>query len=265
MLINKVAVVTGGSRGIGREIALEFAREGADVVVNYYSYDKGAYEVANLIKNMGRKSLVVKADVSNYEDVSKMVEDIYREFEKVDILVNNAGVLINKPLLETSREEWDRVISVNLNGVFYTLKLFARRMAEDGGGSIINISSVAGYIPLINTGAYSASKAGVIILTKQAAVELGPKDIRVNAICPGPVLTDMLLSEYTGEELEIRKEMMPLKRLGEPSDIAKLAVFLASDDAKYITGSVYEIDGGFGVSAYYLLRRLFEAEKKLRR
>ena len=261
-LKDKIAVITGGSRGIGKAISIEFAKEGADIVINYHRSEKEAERVAEEIRLIGRESYTVKADVSRFEEVVKMADEVYSIFNKVDILVNNAGILINKSLLETSPEEWMKVLSVNLSGVFYTIKVFGSRMASDGGGSIINISSVAAYTPLVNGGAYSASKAGVVSLTKQAALELGSRGIRVNAICPGPILTDMLLSEYTMEKLERRRHLMPLKTLGYPEDIARLAVFLASDDSRYITGEAYGIDGGFSISTYTLLNKLISNEDK---
>jgi len=261
-LKDKVAVITGGARGIGKAISLEFAREGANVVINYFRSEKEAYKVAEMIRNMGRIAYTVKADISRFDEVVRMADEVYSLFNKVDILVNNAGILINKSLLETFPEEWMEVLSINLNGVFYTIKIFGSRMVLDGGGSIINISSVAAYTPLVNGGAYSASKAGVISLTKQAALELGPKGVRVNAVCPGPVLTDMLLSEYSTEKLEKRGHLMPLKTLGYPEDIARLTVFLASDDSRYITGEAYGIDGGFSISTYSLLNMLLSDEDK---
>ncbi len=156
-----------------------------------------------------------------------MASIAFDEFGKMDVLVNNAGIISKAPLEEVSPEEWDRVISVNLNGVFYAMRSFGIRMIRQGGGSIVNVASVAGHTSLEGGGAYSASKAGVIILTRQAAVEWGPKGIRVNAMCPGPVLTDMLMSEYTEEELRKRERLTPAGRLGRPEDVARLAVFLA--------------------------------------
>lgn len=255
-LSDKVAVITGGNRGIGRAIALGFAREGAHIVVNYLRGRDEAHEVADMVRDIGRKALLVKADISNYIEVDNMAEKVFLEFGKVDILVNNAGILIKNSLIDTSPEKWDKVVSVNLNGVFYSMKIFGAKMVSNGGGSIINISSVAGYIPLINAGAYSATKAAVIMLTRQAAVEWGSRGVRVNAICPGPILTDMLLSEYTSKELQIRRRLTPLMKLGKPEDIADLAVFLASDDSGYVTGEAYGIDGGLSNSTYFLLHKL---------
>ncbi len=255
-LEGKVAVVTGASRGIGRAIALEFAKEGANIVVNYRTRSEEAEEVVRRIEEIGRKALAVRADVSDPEQVEEMASLAFEEFGRVDVLVNNAGIIIKAPLEELAPEDWDRVISVNLNGVFYAMRSFGVRMMRQGGGSIINVASVAGHTPLEGGGAYSASKAGVIILTRQAAVEWGPKGIRVNAICPGPVLTDMLRSEYTEEELRRRERLTPAGRLGRPEDVAKLAVFLASDEASYITGAVYDVDGGLSASTYRLLHEL---------
>ncbi len=256
MLEGKVAVITGASRGIGRVIAMEFAKEGADVVVNYRTRSVEAEEVVERIRKMGRRAVAVRADVSDPSQVEEMASAAFEEFGRVDVLVNNAGIISRAPLEEVSPEEWDRVISVNLNGVFYAMRSFGIRMIRQGGGSIINVASVAGHTPLEGGGAYSASKAGVIILTRQVAVEWGPKGIRVNAICPGPVLTDMLRSEYTEEELRKRERLTPAGRLGRPEDVARLAVFLASDDSSYITGAVYDVDGGLSASTYRLLHEL---------
>lgn len=255
-LSGKVAVVTGASRGIGRAIALELAKEGADVVVNYRSGSREAEEVVEKIRGMGRKAKAVRADVSDPDQVEEMASIAFKEFGGVGILVNNAGMIRKAPLEEITPEEWDKVISVNLNGVFYAMRSFGTRMIKQGGGSIVNIASVAGHVPLDGGGAYSASKAGVIILTRQAAVEWGPKGVRVNAICPGPIVTDMLRSEYTEEELRRRERLTPVGRLGRPEDVAKLAAFLASDDASYITGAVYDLDGGLSSSTYRLLHEL---------
>lgn len=256
VLSGKVALVTGSSRGIGRAIATAFAEEGADVVVNYLRRDDLAQEVVREIESLGVRSFAVKADVSDPLQVEKMAAEVERRFGRLDVLVNNAGMLLKSPLEEVSVEDWNKVVAVNLNGVFYTMRAFAGLMIRNRGGSIINVASVAGYVPLILGGAYSASKAGVIMLTKQAAVEWGRYGIRVNAICPGPVETEMLRSEYTEEQLKIRKEIMPIRRLGRPEDVAKLAVFLASDESRYVTGEAYGIDGGMAVSTYWLINQL---------
>ncbi len=255
-LEGKVAVVTGASRGIGRAIALELAREGADVLVNYRTRFREAEEVAQRVRGMGRRSLAVRADVSDPDQVEEMASLAFEEFGTVDILVNNAGMIRKASLDELDPEDWDRVVSVNLNGVFYAMRSFGSRMIHRGGGSIINIASVAGHVPLEGGGAYSASKAGVIMLTRQAAVEWGPKGVRVNAICPGPILTDMLRSEYSEEELRYRERLTPVGRLGRPEDVARLAVFLASDDAGYVNGAVFDLDGGLAASTYLLLHEL---------
>ncbi len=262
-LEGKVAVITGASRGIGRAIALEFAREGADMVVNYRTRAEEAEKVVEEIRRMGRRAVAVRADVSNPDQVEEMASTAFEEFGKVDVLVNNAGIIAKAPLEELTPDEWDRVISVNLNGVFYTMRSFGTRMIRQGGGSIVNIASVAGHTPLEGGGAYSASKAGVIMLTRQAALEWGPKGIRVNAICPGPILTDMLRSEYTEEELRRRERLTPVGRLGVPEDVAKLAAFLASDDASYITGAVYDVDGGLSGSTYRLLHELLRSNGRI--
>ncbi len=259
-LSGKVAVITGASRGIGRAIALAFAEEGADVVVNYLRSEEEARKTIEKVEEYGARGLAVRADVSDPYQVEKMASKVVKKFGKVNVLVNNAGVISKGPLEEISIEDWVRVISINLNGVFYTMRAFAKLMMANGGGSIVNVASVAGYVPLVSAGAYSASKAGVIMLTKQAAAEWGKYGIRVNAICPGPIETDMLLSEYTEEQLRARKKLMPVGRLGKPEDVARLAVFLASDESRYVTGEAYGIDGGFSVSTYWLIDHILRVE-----
>ncbi|MEM0036062.1 MAG: 3-oxoacyl-ACP reductase family protein [Candidatus Korarchaeum sp.] len=254
-LDGKVALVTGASRGIGRAIALAFAREGANLIVNYSRNDSKAKEVVNSANSLGVRALMVKADVSNPLQIEGMERVVREEFGRLDLLVNSAGVTVRRPLEEVPYDEWVRVIDVNLNGTFYVMRAFFKLMVESGGGSIINIASVAGILPMVGSGAYSPSKAGVIMLTKQAAAEWARYGIRVNAICPGPVETDMLREEFTEEQLEIRKKLIPLGRLGNTDDVVKLALFLASDDSSYITGEAFCVDGGMAVSYYSLVER----------
>lgn len=255
-LDGKVALVTGSSRGIGRAIALAFAREGADIIINYSKNDSKAKEVVDSARSLGVRALMVKADVSNPAQVEEMERIVRSEFGRLDVLVNSAGITARRPLEDVPHDEWRRVIEVNLNGTFYVMRTFFRLMAESGGGSIINIASIAGILPMVGSGAYSPSKAGVIMLTKQAAAEWAKYGIRVNAICPGPIETDMLREEFTEEQLEIRKRLIPLGRLGSTDDIVKIAIFLASDDSSYITGEAFGVDGGMSVS-YYLLTEKF--------
>ncbi|RDD53481.1 MAG: 3-oxoacyl-ACP reductase FabG [Candidatus Korarchaeota archaeon NZ13-K] len=257
-LDGKVALITGASRGIGRAIALAFAREGANIIVNYSRDDSKAREVVDSANSLGVRAIMVRADVSNPMQVEEMERVVRREFGRLDILVNSAGITVRRPLEETSYDEWRKVVDVNLNGTFYVMRAFFRLMAESGGGSIINIASVAGVLPMVGSGAYSPSKSGVIMLTKQAAAEWARHGIRVNAICPGPVETDMLREEFTEEQLEIRRRLIPLGRLGNTEDVVKLALFLASDDSSYITGEAFGVDGGMAVSYYLLLEKLLE-------
>ncbi|MGC9104798.1 MAG: SDR family NAD(P)-dependent oxidoreductase [Candidatus Methanodesulfokora sp.] len=255
-LQGKVALITGASRGIGRAIALAFAKEGANIIVNYQKNDSKAKEVIESANSFGVKAIMIKADVSNPVQVEEMERVVRREFGRLDIMVNSAGIMMRHPLEEVPIDEWRRVMDVNLNGTFYVMRTFFKLMVESGGGSIINVASVSGFLPTVRSGAYSPSKAGVIMLTKLAAVEWGKYGIRVNAICPGPVETDLLREEFTEEELKIRRNLIPLGRLGKAEDIAKLALFLASDDSSYITGAAFVVDGGMTPS-YYLLTEKF--------
>ncbi|MCS7102686.1 MAG: 3-oxoacyl-ACP reductase FabG [Candidatus Korarchaeum sp.] len=260
-LDGKVALVTGASRGIGRAIALSFAKEGANLIVNYSSNDSKAKEVVNLANSLGVRALMVRADISNPVQVEGMERLVREEFGRLDVLVNSAGIVLRRPLEKVPYEEWKRVIEVNLNGTFYVMRAFFKLMADSGGGSIINIASAAGILPMVDSGAYSSSKAGVIMLTKQAAAEWAKYAIRVNAICPGPIETDMLREEFTEEQLEIRKKLIPLGRLGSTEDVAKLALFLASDDSNYITGEAFGVDGGMSVGYYLLIEKLLKLGK----
>jgi 3-oxoacyl-[acyl-carrier protein] reductase len=243
MLQGKVALVTGASRGIGRAIALELARHGAKVVVNYAGNEAKANEVVNEIINMGGEAFAIQADVSKAEAVEQMVKEALERFGRLDILVNNAGVTRDNLLMRMKEEEWDEVININLKGVFNCTKAVTRPMMKQRYGRIVNIASIVGVMGNPGQANYVAAKAGVIGLTKTAARELASRNITVNAIAPGFITTDMTdrLSE------EIRSEMLkqiPLARFGEPEDIAKVVVFLVSDAANYITGQTIHVDGG---------------------
>ncbi|HHV84176.1 MAG TPA: 3-oxoacyl-[acyl-carrier-protein] reductase [Tepidanaerobacter syntrophicus] len=242
-LSSKVCLVTGGSKGIGRSICIEFAKNGADIALNYSSDEKAAVQTAEEIRKLGAKVETFKTDVSDFQQVEKMVKDIYDKFGRIDILVNNAGITKDALLLRMTEKEWDKVIDVNLKGVFNTSKACVRYMLKQKqGGRIINISSIVGIYGNAGQTNYAAAKAGIIGFTKSLAKELGSRDITVNAIAPGFIRTDMTLS-LLQKDSDISKNI-PLKRLGNPEDVAKTAAFLASEDASYITGQVIAVDGG---------------------
>jgi 3-oxoacyl-[acyl-carrier protein] reductase len=245
-LEGKKAIVTGGGRGIGRAIALTFAREGADILVNYHSNDAAAQEVVKEVEGMGRKAMAVKADVSNYADAHKMVEAAANELGGVDILVNNAGMSKPSMLLKMSEEDWDKIVDIHLKGTFNGSQAAGRVMKEQKSGRIINVISSAGLFGTVGQINYSSAKAGVIGFTKSASRELGRYNITVNAICPGITATEMTEKIRTDEKLkEIYLGRIQLGRFGEPEDIAPAFVFFASDEASYITGQILAVDGGY--------------------
>lgn len=242
-LEGKNALVTGASRGIGREIALELARQGANVAVNYSGSEKSANEVVDEIKALGRKSFAVQANVADADSVTDMIKQVLEQFDSLDILVNNAGITRDNLLMRMKEEDWDAVINTNLKGVFLCTKAVTRQMMKQRNGRIINISSIVGVSGNPGQANYVAAKAGVIGLTKTTAKELASRGITVNAVAPGFITTDMTdkLSE------EVKAEMLkqiPLARLGDPGDIAKVVVFLASEDSRYMTGQTLHVDGG---------------------
>ena len=246
MLENKVALVTGAGRGIGRAIAIALAKEGAEVVVNYNGSEERAKEVKQTIEENGGKASIYKCNVSDFEACEAMIKDIVKEHGRLDILVNNAGITKDGLIMKMKEEDFDSVLNVNLKGTFNTIRHSARQMLRQKSGKIINISSVSGILGNAGQANYAASKAGVIGLTKTIARELGSRGITVNAIAPGFVDTEMtgVLSE------EIRGNacrQIILGRFGKPEDIANVAVFLASDKADYITGQVISVDGGMNV------------------
>jgi len=257
-LAGKVAIVTGASQGIGRGIALKFAEQGADVVVNYRENDDMAQTVAEKIRSLNRQALAVKADVSQSIDVNGLVQKTLATFGNIDILVNNAGIFIGGEIAQLKEEIWDRVMAVNLKGVFLCCQAVGEYMITNKvAGSIINIASISGRLPELNGNAYSPSKAGVISLSALLAVEWAGHGIRVNALSPGPVMTPLQEKIYaTPELLAARNRGIPMNRHGEPEEIAKAAVFLASDDASYITGENLSVDGGSLASMYHLIRQL---------
>ena len=243
-LEGKVAVVTGASRGIGAEIAKTFAREGARVVVNYARNADSAADIVRGIEAAGGEAAMHRADVSKSEAVDAMIEKILEKFGALDILVNNAGVTHDNLLAVMSDEEWDDVMRVNVGGTFRLCRAVARPMMARKRGRIINLSSVAATKGGRGQSNYAASKGAIEAFTRSLAVELAPKGITVNAIAPGVIVTDMsaFVREVASDEILAR---ILLKRFGTPEDVARAAVFLASDDASYITGVTLAVDGGF--------------------
>jgi len=242
-LSGKVALVTGGSRGIGREIAIELARHGASVVISYVNNEEKAVEVVKEIQKFSVKGMCIKADVSKEEEVKKLVDAIKDELGTIDILVNNAGINRDTLLIRMNTQEWDQVIDTNLKGTYLCTRLVAKDMIKKRYGKIINIASVAGVAGNYGQANYSASKAGVIGFTKAVAKELASRGINVNAVAPGLIETDM--TQALKEEVkETLIKSVPMGRLGSPKDVANLVVFLASDKSDYITGQTINIDGG---------------------
>ncbi len=246
---NKVAVVTGSSRSIGRSIALALARGGCAVTINYSKSRDEADEVVNSIRQIGGKAIAVKCDVSKREEVENLFSATVDAFNKVDILVNNAGVAFGGSLLETTDEAWDIQMAVNLKGVFLCSQVAARYMVERNYGKIVNISSNSGFgIAMDGETSYAVSKAGVIQLTKSSAYDLGKYHINVNCVAPGAVDTVMLKGNRSDEEyekvLEGRRNRTSLGITGTPEDIANAVLFFASDESRYITGKILLVDGG---------------------
>jgi 3-oxoacyl-[acyl-carrier protein] reductase len=242
-LEGKKAIVTGASRGLGRAIALAFAREGADVLVNYASREEQAREVAAAIEKLGRRAILHRADVSDATQARAMVQAALAAFGRVDILVNNAGITMPKGPLETSEAEWDRVLAVNLKSVFLCSQAVAEGMIAQGGGRIINIASTAGQTGTLSGPAYCASKAGVEGLTKCFARAFARQNILVNAISPALIDTEILYWR-TPEQWKETLASIPLNRLGNPDHLAEMAVLLASDGGSFITGATIDINGG---------------------
>jgi len=241
-LKDKVALITGGARGIGQAIAMTFAREGADIVVADVNLQI-AQKTASDIENLGRKALALEMDVTNYDLVEAGINKILDKMGKVDILVNNAGITKDNLLLRMSQADWDAVINVNLKGTFNCIKAVSRTMVKQRSGRIISIASIIGLMGNPGQANYAASKAGIIALTKTVAKELASRNINANAVAPGFIQTEMTakLSE------EIKKKMLeaiPLGKLGTPEDVANVCLFLASPESSYITGQTITIDGG---------------------
>lgn len=244
MLNGKTAIVTGGSRGIGRAICLAFAKNGADIALIYTNNDQAASETADEIKALGAKAEIYKCAVESYNECAETVSKITKDFGGVDILVNNAGITRDRLMISMREDDFDSVIGVDLKGVFNMMRQIYPIMARQKSGKIINISSVAGLIGNAGQTNYASAKAGVIGLTKSAARELAARGICCNAIAPGFIDTDMTAA-FREDKSALDK--IPMKRMGKPEEVAALAAFLASDMANYITGEVIRIDGGMAM------------------
>lgn len=245
-LTGKVALVTGSSRGIGRAIAVALANAGADVAVNYVTNEEAAQETAEAVKQAGRCSTVIRADVADPAAASALVEHATQQLGEIDVLVNNAGILIDKPLSSMKDDEWQRVLDVCLTGAFNCTRAVATSMRKRRSGRIINISSVAGLMGDVARANYCAAKAGLIGLTKAVARELAGQSICVNAVAPGMIEGDMT-EKLPPARREGMEKLIPFRRFGKAEEVAALVTFLASDAAAYITGQVFCIDGGLSM------------------
>ena len=243
MLKGKNALVTGASRGIGKAIALELGSKGVHVAVNFAGNEAKAQEVVDDLKKMGVNAFKVQADVSDESQVKDMVKTVIKTFGSLDVLVNNAGITKDNLLMRMKEAEFDQVIDTNLKGAFLCMKTVARQMMRQKSGRIINVASIVGVSGNPGQANYVAAKAGVIGMTKSVAQEFASRDILVNAVAPGFISTDMT-DALNDEQKEAILKLIPLARLGQPEDVANVVRFLASDDAKYITGQTIHIDGG---------------------
>jgi 3-oxoacyl-[acyl-carrier protein] reductase len=242
-LTGRSALVTGGSRGIGRAIALALAEEGADVAVNYVSSEGAAREVIAQIEKTGRRGILAQADVSDFPDTFRMAQNVVKEFGHLDILVNNAGVNSDKTFVKMDHASWRKVLSINLDGVFNCTKVFVDQMLKQNYGRVVNITSVIGQIGNFGQANYAASKAGVAAFTKSLAKELAGKGITVNAVAPGFIETEMV--DSIPEKVRNRLlDQIPLKRFGSVEEVARAVVYLVSSDGDYITGAEVSINGG---------------------
>lgn len=240
---DKVALVTGGSRGIGRAISQELAKRGAMVVLSYAGNEAAATETVKLITDAGGKAKAIRFDVADSEACSKAVDDVIKEFTRLDVLVNNAGVAIDGLIMRFKDEDWDKTIDTNLKGAFALIRAASRPMMKQRSGSVVNLSSVVGEMGNGGQAAYAASKAGLIGLTKAVAKELSSRNIRVNCVTPGFITTDMT-NGLTPELKEKMTQAIPLSRIGNAHEVAAAVAFLASDAASYITGEVLKVNGG---------------------
>ena len=242
-LTGRTALVTGGSRGIGRAIALALAEEGADVAVNYVANEGAAREVVTLIEKTGRRGMIAQADVGDFPDTFRMAQNVLKEFGHLDILVNNAGINSDKTFVKMDHASWRKVLSINLDGVFNCTKVFVDQMLKQNYGRVVNITSVIGQIGNFGQANYAASKAGVAAFTKSLAKELAGKGVTVNAVAPGFIETEMI----EGIPEKVRQKLLdqiPLKRFGRVEEVARSVVYICSADGDYITGAELSINGG---------------------
>ena len=240
---NKTIFITGGSRGIGKEVALKFAENGYNIVTNYVSEKTDVEGLKKEFEEKGVKSLILKADVTNSEEIENLVKKAVEEFESIDVLVNDAGITKDNLLMRMSEEEFSKVIDVNLKGTYIVTKIVSKYMMKKRQGSIINLSSVVGVVGNAGQCNYSASKAGIIGFTKSIAKELASRNIRANAVAPGFIETDM--TAVLGDNLkENIYNQIPLKRMGKAKEVANLVYFLGTEESSYITGQVISVDGG---------------------
>ena len=242
-LEGRTALVTGGSRGIGRAISKALAQEGADVAINFVSNEAAALEVAEEIRSLGRKAFLARADVADFPDIYRMAQEVIQEFGHLDILVNNAGVTSDMTFVKMDHASWRKVLAINLDGVFNCTKVFVDQMVEQEYGRVVNITSVIGQIGNFGQANYAASKAGVAAFTKSLAKELATKGITVNAVAPGFIDTEMVqqVPERVRERL---LSQIPLRRFGRAEEVARMVVYLCSSDGDYVTGAELELNGG---------------------
>src|ERR671919_202349 len=242
-LKGRTALVTGGSRGVGRAVAIALADEGADVAINYVSSESAATDVAEQIRKIGRRAILARADVADYPDTFRMAQDVLREFGHLDILVNNAGINSDKTFTKMDHASWRKVLGTNLDGVFNCTKVFVDQMLTQGYGRVVNMTSVIGQIGNFGQANYAASKAGVAAFTKSLAKELAGKGITVNAVAPGFIETEMVenIPEKVRQKL---LDQIPLKRFGRAEEVARAVTYLVSADGDYITGAEVSINGG---------------------
>ena len=245
---DKIALVTGSSRGVGRAVALGFAKEGANVVVNYTSNEKAAIEVVEAIQSIGSKAIAVKADVAQKSDAENLIKKAIETFGRLDILVNNAGFTRPAMMIKMTEEQWNEVVDIHLKGAFLCSQAAALQMRQQNNGKIINVTSVAGLVGTVGQINYSAAKGGILSMTKSIARELARYNVCANVISLGIVATDMTEKIRSDEKLkEIYMNRILLKRFAEPDDISPAFVFFASDESNYITGQLLCVDGGYGM------------------